>query len=125
MRSLLQYFIESIAYDYDLSKIHKPAEGSASEKVYKDFEDIVKKCATEKDKLELKGVIEEVENGDLSYIVVVLYGGLNGSGNFADYEKTIAKIAEETEKKHHCWLVQNINDCPDDVFTLFIGISLE
>jgi D-serine dehydratase len=56
------------------------------------------------------------------YVVVEFYGGLNGSGNWVEYMKDITSMFNILQSEYNCWLVNLENDCPDDVFTLKIGI---
>jgi hypothetical protein len=57
------------------------------------------------------------------YLVVRFFGGLNGPGKWTEYMPQITKLINEISKEYHCWLVQLVNDCIDDVFTLDIGVS--
>lgn len=57
------------------------------------------------------------------YKIIHLTGGLNGNGNWNDYLADIQKIFDLFSKNFKSvWLVKLDNDCPDDVFTLSIGV---
>lgn len=51
--------------------------------------------------------------------VITLYGGFNGPNRWDVYMKQISAILESLPGS---WLVSLVNDCPDDVWTLKIGI---
>ena len=57
------------------------------------------------------------------YVVAEFHGGLNGSGNWSEYIYVINGLFNILQPEYNCWLVSLVNDCPDDVFTLKIGIS--
>lgn len=57
------------------------------------------------------------------YAVAEFYGGLNGPGDWFEYMKDITTLFDILQSEYDCWLVNLENDCPDDVFTLKIGIS--
>lgn len=62
--------------------------------------------------------IHEISKQGTHYIVT-LYGGLNGCGEFFDYLKDVQYIVLHLEG---AWLIDWINDCPDDVWVLRIGV---
>lgn len=72
---------------------------------------------------------DEVKNG-IYYdkdgtIVIFLYGGRNGDGNWVDYLDGIAKVLvaiEELPEVDLAYVVDLVNDCPDDVFTIRIAV---
>lgn len=57
------------------------------------------------------------------YVVSEFYGGLNGCGEWEDYLKVISKLVTLFNVRYHCWLISLVNDCPDDVFYLKLGIK--
>lgn len=59
-----------------------------------------------------------------AYVVAEFYGGLNGPCNWTDYLESIKFLFEEIGKTNRCWLVTLENDCPDDVYNLYVGIEL-
>jgi hypothetical protein len=68
--------------------------------------------------------IKEISLGDIhdpesAHYIVTLYGGLNGCGEFFDYLKDVQYIVLHLEG---AWLIDWINDCPDDVWVLRIGV---
>lgn len=79
------------------------------------------------DSLNLTGVsLNSVEKKD-DYDILTLYGGLNGKGDFLNYMRQVITIIHNLEsqglsKVKDIWLIDWINDCPDDVWTLRIGI---
>lgn len=59
-------------------------------------------------------------------IIVEISGGLNGSGDWKAYLSGISEVLaklEELPEVDNAYIVDIINDCPDDVFYLRIGIS--
>lgn len=66
--------------------------------------------------------VEEKEDHD----VITIYGGLNGCGDILYYLDQIERIV--CELQGYCkdvWLVSWLNDCPDDVWYLKLGVSHE
>ena len=57
------------------------------------------------------------------YIVISIYGGLNGAGNWVEYMNCISDLLWQLSMKYKCWVVDLVNDCLDDVFTLRIGLK--
>ena len=79
------------------------------------------------DKLELTKVsLVSVEEKD-GYDILTIRGGLNGRGDFYRYiEQVTALIGElEFNTMWNIWLIDWINDCLDDLWTLRIGIANE
>ena len=62
---------------------------------------------------------EEIEPQD-NYFIVKLYGGDNGWGRLTNYISDIKLIVYQFED---VWLIDWINDAPDDVWVLRIGIQ--
>lgn len=62
---------------------------------------------------------EEIEPQD-NYFIVKLYGGDNGWGRLTNYISDIKLIVDQFED---VWLIDWINDAPDDVWVLRIGIQ--
>ena len=70
--------------------------------------------------------LHSVEEKD-DYDILTIYGGLNGKGDFLSYMSQVATIVWNLEnldlvKVRDIWLIDWINDCPDDIWTLRIGI---
>ena len=66
------------------------------------------------------------EEFDGKHYVIVLFGGLNGSGNWKDYIDTFAKVFDALDEKcKRCWLIELQNDCADDVYTAYIGLDIK
>ena len=63
--------------------------------------------------------LEDVYDPESAHYIVTLYGGLNGCGEFFDYLKDVQYIVLHLEG---AWLIDWINDCPDDVWVLRIGV---
>lgn len=59
------------------------------------------------------------------YYVAHLYGGNNGHSDWPAYLKDISLVVEGLSKDYHVWLIELKNDCPDDVFDVYIGLSEE
>lgn len=75
-------------------------------------------------KLQVNDIVELHDRTEYyaPYVVVEFYGGLNGSGNWFEYMKDITNMFDILQPEYNCWLVNLENDCPDDLFTLKIGI---
>jgi hypothetical protein len=112
--------LESFGYEYDMDKLPKLDKQWAKD-IKKNLLTLAEKVKTKKDKLSLFDVVEF--NKRDQYLVVRFFGGLNGPGKWTEYMPPITKLINEISKEYHCWLVQLVNDCIDDVFTLDIGVS--
>jgi hypothetical protein len=112
--------LESFGYEYDMDKLPKLDKQWAKD-IKKNLLTLAEKVKTKKDKLSLFDVVEF--NKRDQYLVVRFFGGLNGPGKWTEYMPQITKLINEISKEYHCWLVQLVNDCLDDVFTLDIGVS--
>ena len=58
-------------------------------------------------------------------LVVRLAGGRNGDGDWSNYLYGIAQVMQEIDELSevdHTYIIDIINDCPDDVFDIRIGI---
>ena len=58
--------------------------------------------------------VEEKED----YFLVTVWGGNNGHHNWPQYLRNAALLMEG----HDWWLVNIINDCPDDIHNITIGV---
>ena len=94
-----------------------------------DKETLVRNCIGKVDNsltnIELKLVQHCVDDSLNSgqYYTINLVGGLNGNGKFSDYLKAVESLIVELEKKFSSvWLCSWQNDCPDDVWSLTIGV---
>lgn len=66
------------------------------------------------------GSVEEKEDHD----VITIYGGFNGYGEILYYLRQIDCIIYELLGYYKdVWLVDWVNDCPDDLWCLRLGIS--
>ena len=57
------------------------------------------------------------------HYVIHLYGGNNGQADWPSYLKDISFVVEQLDKEYAVWLIELINDCPDDVFDVYIGLE--
>lgn len=69
---------------------------------------------------------EKVERFD-GYDIITIHGGFNGTGYFGTYIAQVHEILTKLSLTYNIsiddiWLVDWINDCPDDVWTLRIGV---
>ena len=56
-------------------------------------------------------------------MVIALVGGLNGHGKWGDYFEDLAKIITTIkENGYDTWVIDLVNDCLDDAFTVKLGI---
>jgi hypothetical protein len=117
--------LESFGYEYDMDKLPKLDKQWA-----KDIKKAVDKFADEvhveeKNRLRFFDIVEF--NKRDQYVVARFFGGLNGGGRdekWLDYMDAITELFNKISKDYrHYWLVQLVNDCADDVFTLDIGID--
>ena len=60
---------------------------------------------------------EYEDKGD--HAIITIYGGFNGNGDWITYLNQITTIIQALD----AWVIDLINDCPDDVWTLRIGID--
>lgn len=70
--------------------------------------------------------VSKVENLD-GYDIITIYGGFNGSGYFGAYITQVHEILIALSLTYHIsmddiWLIDWVNDCPDDVWTLRLGV---
>lgn len=63
--------------------------------------------------------VHEIEPKD-NYYIVTIYGGDNGWGRLTNYLTDVKLIIDQFED---VWLIDWINDAPDDVWVLRIGIQ--
>lgn len=63
------------------------------------------------------------------HYIVELYGGDNESGNWQKYFGILEKIFDKSKYQQtqieKMWLIELVNDCPDDVHTAYIGIRVK
>ena len=95
--------------------------GTIEYKIREDIYEAIKKYKDPKRSKMTFNNIVEVRLGE-RYVVARIYGGLNGSGKWETYLEDINKLLKDIEKKYHTWVVQILNDCCDDVWTLEIGV---
>lgn len=57
------------------------------------------------------------DKGD--HVIITIYGGFNGRGDWSLYLLQITRIIQALD----AWVIDLINDCPDDVWTLRIGVD--
>lgn len=62
---------------------------------------------------------DKIEPRD-NYYIVTIYGGDNGWGRLTNYLHDVKLIVDQFED---VWLIDWINDAPDDVWVLRIGIQ--
>ena len=57
------------------------------------------------------------------YYILDLYGGLNGRGQFLFYMEDVSELVKMLMIRFDdVWLIKWENDCPDDIYTLSIGM---
>lgn len=73
--------------------------------------------------------VEKVLSDNEVHFIVGLHGGKNGNGDWNDYLFHLNKLFDreyyEKQNIENIWLIQLINDCPDDVHDVYIGLSLK
>lgn len=78
------------------------------------------------DALELERISVSSVEYNKDYSIISIHGGLNGRGDILYYLDQVERIV--CELQGHCkdvWLVGWLNDCPDDVWYLKLGVSHE
>ena len=86
----------------------------------KNYKEIISKL--ELQEVEFSSIVEEKED----YDVIAIHGGLNGRGDILYYLDQVERIVRELQGYcKNVWLVSWINDCPDDVWYLKLGVSHE
>lgn len=75
------------------------------------------------DSLKLERVnVDSVEKQKEGHYIATIYGGLNGPGSWEVYLRQICMIVDSLSSS---WVIDLINDCLDDVWTLRLGFRLE
>lgn len=94
---------------------------------YKYIKDIISNISNEKDNLDLGKLYlaeYDIDGEPKSHYVIVLFGGLNGSGKWHDYFETFIKTFDVLDEKcGNCWLIELTNDCADDEYTAYVGVE--
>ncbi len=115
--------MESFGYEFDTDKLPKLTEKWAKD-IREKVNSITNSVKTQKDKLGMFDVVEFKKRD--KYVVIRILGGLNGPGEWTNYMASITKLINKiTEEYKRTWVVQLVNDCIDDVFTLDIGIGIQ
>lgn len=70
------------------------------------------------DSLNLENVVPSKYEDKGDHAIITIYGGFNGNGNWITYLTQIAIIIQAL----NAWVIDLTNDCPDDVWTLRIGV---
>ena len=66
--------------------------------------------------------VHSVEQQKGSHYIATIYGGLNGPGRWESYLRQIGIIISSLPGS---WIIDLVNDCLDDVWTLRLGFRLE
>lgn len=71
--------------------------------------------------------IHEVKKDKYGTNVMVVYGGVNGRGNWRNYFNIIATFLDTLNTYYgiHGWLIKLENDCLDDCWTAEIGVKFK
>ena len=113
--------IQSSGRSYEFGTPPEIEIGTIQYKVREDIYELIKKYKDPKrSKMSFSNIVELKPNE--RYFVARIYGGLNGAGNWQTYLEDINKLLKDIEKNYHCWVLQILNDCLDDVWTLEIGV---
>ena len=66
---------------------------------------------------------DPIQKSSEGHYVVTLFGGNNGQCNWPGYLMQLINVINAfSEVGYHAWIVDIINDCPDDVHTVRIGV---
>lgn len=75
------------------------------------------------DSLKLERIdVHSVEKQPEGHYIATIYGGLNGPGSWEVYIRQICMIVDSLSGS---WVIDLINDCLDDIWTLRLGFRLE
>ena len=66
--------------------------------------------------------IMDVFKTEEGHYVAYIHGGENGPGNWVDYSKYLNDLFISVPES---WIIDLINDCPDDVWTLRLGFDIK
>lgn len=69
--------------------------------------------------LDLEKVIPSRYEDKGDHVIITIYGGFNGKNDWPLYLLQITRIVQTLD----AWVIDLINDCPDDVWTLRIGVD--
>lgn len=69
--------------------------------------------------LELEKVTPSKCEDKGNHVIITIYGGFNGRGDWSLYLLQITRIIQALD----AWVIDLINDCLDDVWTLRIGVD--
>ena len=99
--------------------------GKLKHKVFSVFKKIKIKY-TEEGNLETFHALRTADIGKDKYgtTVLTVHGGYNGPGEWINYLNALTDLFKEL-KKHDvdAWVIDIVNDCPDDVFDAKIGVA--
>ena len=88
--------------------------------------DIVKDGTAESNTEKSKIRCKEAFVDKFGTLTCVLWGGLNGPGEWENYFRDLYKIIKKVKEKGvDMWLICGDNDCPDDLFSFYFGIRKE
>jgi hypothetical protein len=93
------------------------------------FEDEIKQAIEEYLKMDMFNIHTNLSIKDFKHImlgdyyILELYGGLNGRGQFLFYMEDVSNLVKMLMIRfNQVWLIKWENDCPDDVFTISLGM---
>ena len=66
--------------------------------------------------------IMDVFKTEEGHYIAYIHGGENGPGNWVDYSKYLNDLFISVPES---WIIDLINDCPDDVWTLRLGYDIK
>ena len=123
VKKFYQYLVEKlIQNEFD----EKWVEVDYTDPVYQDIKATLSKT-TEYSKPGIMYVayVNNVDiDGSDKYYVVCIHGGKNGSGNWPNYFDDMEYLFSELfSNKGDCWLIDLVNDVPDDVWTMRFGFK--
>lgn len=113
--------VQSSGRSYEFGTPPEIQIGTIEYKVREDIYNLVKKYKDDKRNKFAFGNIVELKPNE-RYCVARIYGGLNGTGKWEEYLEDINKLLKDIKKNYHTWVLQILNDCLDDVWTLEIGV---
>lgn len=113
--------VQSSGRSYEFGTPPEIQIGTIEYKVREDIYELIKKHKDPKRNKFAFGNIVELKPNE-RYCIARIYGGLNGTGKWEEYLEDINKLLKDIKKTYHTWVLQILNDCLDDVWTLEIGV---
>ena len=91
---------------------------------YRDDEDVAEDILKVVQELSIDNNVEVYFN-EYKYYSIVVYGGANGTGKWSNYYNSLSLLMKALESTFEdAWVMEQISDPPDDLFSVKIGVRL-